>query len=151
MAALTGDRNTLRRERNFLELPLAAGAVLHAGGVACLDATGHLVPATSGAGAAGLVAVGRVEVGVSNAGGLAGDVTAVVRPGLFLLASATAADAITQAEVGRVVYLVDDQTVAKTNGGGTRAPAGVVWGLEHGQVWVEIDPSLSATLALALA
>ncbi|GAB7078759.1 hypothetical protein [Megalodesulfovibrio paquesii] len=148
MAALTGDRNTLRRERNYLELPLAAGAVLHAGGVACLDATGYLVPAST---TLGLVAVGRVEAGVSNAGGLAGDVTAVVRPGLFLLASATAADAITQAEVGRVVYLVDDQTVAKTNGGGTRAPAGVVWGLEHGQVWVEIDPSLSATLALALA
>ena len=148
MAALTGDRNTLRRERNFLELPVAADTVLHAGGVACLDATGHLVP---GAAAVGLRAVGRVECGVSNALGLAGAVTAVVRPGLYLLANAPGADAVTQAELGHVVYLVDDQTVAKGNDGGSRPPAGVALGLEHGQVWVEVDPVLSATIALALA
>ena len=52
-------------------------------------------------------------------------------------------DAIAQADVGKVCFIVDDQTVAKTNGGNTRSPAGIVDGMAcrfgGGNVWVRFD------------
>ena len=40
--------------------------------------------------------------------------------------------------VGATVFLVDDNTVALTNGGGTRSVAGVVWQVDSDGVWVEL-------------
>jgi hypothetical protein len=41
------------------------------------------------------------------------------------------------ADVGKQCYLVDDQTVAKTDGTNTRSPAGFVRDVDADGVWVE--------------
>ena len=47
------------------------------------------------------------------------------------------ADAITLADVGSDCYIVDDQTVAKTNGTNTRSVAGKVFDVDADGVWVD--------------
>jgi len=49
--------------------------------------------------------------------------------GSFFLTPGTSADALTQADVGKVVYLIDSNTVGKTSGGGTRPVAGTLFGI----------------------
>ena len=44
---------------------------------------------------------------------------------------------MTQADLGKSCYIVDDQTVAKTSGGATRSLAGKVVGVDVDGVWVE--------------
>jgi hypothetical protein len=55
-----------------------------------------------------------------------GAVTVEIATGSFFLASGTGADAITQANVGATVYLINETTVGLTSGSGTRPAAGVV-------------------------
>ena len=54
-----------------------------------------------------------------------------------LQAQVTAADAITLADIGKDCFIVDDQTVAKTDGAGTRSRAGRVFDVDADGVWVD--------------
>lgn len=135
MTALTEDRNTSKRSPKELPFPVSAGVVCRAGGIAVLNG-GYIEPGTT---ALSLVAQGRFEETVDNSGGADGDVTArVMRDDVFLFENSAAADEITQADVGANCYIVDDQTVAKTDGTGTRSVAGTIVGIESGKVWVQI-------------
>ena len=58
-----------------------------------------------------------------------------VRPSQF--ANSAATDAITLADIGKDCFIVDDQTVAKTDGSGTRSRAGRVFDVDADGVWVE--------------
>ncbi len=133
MTALTAGRNTPYRTGERLVLPVAANTLLYVGALAALDASGNVTP---GATAAGLKGIGRVEVEADNSAGAAGDIHAVIRPGIYRWENSAAADEITATEVGLVCYLVDDQTVAKTDSGGTRSPAGIVFEVDSAGVWV---------------
>jgi hypothetical protein len=73
---------------------------------------------------------------VDNTYGQAGDKTVTVRPGIYAWANSSGGDAITQAQVGSDCYIVDDQTVAKTDGTGTRSKAGTVLAVDSDGVWV---------------
>ncbi len=55
-----------------------------------------------------------------------GDNDVECRLGVGSCLMGSAGDALTQADVGQNVYLIDNQTVGKTNGGGTRPVAGVL-------------------------
>ena len=44
MAALTEDRNTLRRDAVQFEFPVAANTVLYAGSIGCINSSGLAVP-----------------------------------------------------------------------------------------------------------
>ncbi|EKK5133725.1 TPA: hypothetical protein NII88_006806, partial [Pseudomonas aeruginosa] len=44
---------------------------------------------------------------------------------------------VTQAHLMKPAYIVDDQTVAATDGTETRSPAGRIIGVEPDGVWVE--------------
>lgn len=134
MAALTQDRNTVERSGNTRSGPVAAGAVLFAGALVAVNAAGNLV---AGSTATGLKGFGRSEARFDNTGGAAGAITAEVRTGVFRFANSAAADAITRADVGATAYIVDDQTVAKTDGSGTRSPAGTIYDIDAQGVWVE--------------
>lgn len=131
MVALTNDRNTAKRERADVEAhPVLNGVTIFAGSLVCLNVAGFAVP---GATAVGLFAVGRAEARVVGDG---------VRPvttrrGVLRFVNSAAADAITRAEIGDPAYVVDDQTVAKTNGGGTRSVAGIIRDLDAQGVWIE--------------
>jgi len=133
MPALTQDRNTLRRDGQRIEPPVAAGVRIFAGALVAISAAGHAVP---GATSTTLKCVGSSLELADNQGGAAGALRVLVdkRPARF--ANSAAADAITLADVGADCYMVDDQTVAKTHGGNTRSVAGRVFDVDADGVWV---------------
>jgi hypothetical protein len=132
--ALTRDRNTPERSGKQLVFPVATGVKIWKGSLVVLN-DGYAEP---GSAATGLIATGRASETVDNTLGQNGDVTVPVERGVFKYANSADADLITLAEVGKPVFVVDDETVAKTNGGGTLSAAGIVVDVEADGVWVEI-------------
>lgn len=130
--ALTQPRNTLARHSGRWTYPLAAGVKIYQGGMVALKA-GYAIPGKT---EAGLVALGRAEETVDNTNGAAGDVSVPAERGTFYYANA-AADPVTQADVGKQAYIVDDETVAKTSDTDKRSPAGTVRAVDAGGVWIE--------------
>lgn len=134
MAALTKDRNTPERSGVDFEYPVAADTLIHAGALVALDA-GAAIP---GATDTGLVAVGRADARADNTGGAAGDVAVKVRRGVFRFANSASADEIALADVGSTAFIVDDQTVAKTDGSSSRSAAGEIVDVDDVGVWVRV-------------
>ncbi|HYH17508.1 MAG TPA: hypothetical protein VD995_02720 [Azospirillum sp.] len=134
MAALSAGRRTQQRAGDIISHPLAAGAVVHQGGLACLNAAGFLVP---GATATNLTCVGIAAQSVSNAAGAAGAERADVRRDGSWRFDNDAADPVGRAHVGKAAWIVDDQTVAATDGGGTRSAAGTIIDIDADGVWIE--------------
>lgn len=132
MTALTRNRNTPARSLGRRGYPVGANVVCYAGAIAVLEG-GYAVPGKTDT---DLHVVGRFAAHYDNTGGDAGAFTVEVEAGVFRYENSAAADAITLAEVGQVCYLVDDQTVAKTNGAGTRSPAGIIDDVDDTGVWV---------------
>lgn len=139
MNALTQDRNTPQALGDFRSGGVGSGQTIYAGALICRNAAGFLV---KGVTATGLVGVGRAEERVHNSGDN-GDVAVRYRPGIFKYSSASGADAITITEIGKLCYVVDDQTVAKTDGGGTRSKAGIVEQIDNSGTWVRFDEALT--------
>lgn len=135
--ALSKNRNTPYRHNTSRSYPLAASAVVFAGGIVTL-ASGFVA---AGATATGLVAVGVATHYQDNTTGDAGDQHVAVHVGCFAFDNSAAADEITAADVGKPCYLVDDHTVAKTDGEATRSLAGIIDGVDDFGVWVLIDPT----------
>lgn len=134
MAALTHDRNTPSRPATDFAFPMAAGADIFAGAIVVLNAFGHAEP---GSEATGKIAVGRAEE--RRTGGAAdGDEFISVSRGTFLYANATAADEIGLQHINSPCYIVDDQTVAATDGGGARSVCGTVMDVTDRGVWVKV-------------
>lgn len=140
MAALTQDRNTPRAEGELRQGGVAAATLIYAGALVMRNAAGFL---TKGQTATGLVGVGRAEARVDNSAGSAGDAVLTYRPGIYRFANSGGADEITVAEIGDVVFAVDDQTVAKTDGAASRSPAGHVDAVDAQGVWVRLDEALT--------
>ena len=98
-------------------------------------AAGNAAP---GSVAADVKALGRAEHAADNSSGSAGDVSVLVRRGVFRWNNGTkAADKIKAADIGSDCYIEDDQTVAKTNDSNKRSKAGKVLGVDAKGVWVE--------------
>ncbi len=133
MTALTQDRNTLRRDGHQVALFVADATLIHAGAIVCVDANGMAVP---GATSATLRAVGVAERRADNLAST-GDVRVSCRKGPHKFANSAAADAVDTSDIGADCYIVDDQTVAKTNGTGTRSVAGKVFDVDADGVWVD--------------
>lgn len=136
MTALAAERATQRREGKFRNDPAAAAKKFYQGALVCLDASGN---ATPGATATTLTARGVARYTVDNSSGAAGAVRVESEAGVFGFANSSSTDAITRAEIGDDCYIVDDQTVAKTDGTSTRSKAGRIVDVDSdGTVWVEI-------------
>lgn len=128
---------------------VAQGVVCYQGGLAVLK-DGYVRP--------GYVATDLTVVGifdftadvlgetVDNSGGNNGDVNARVRRGVFPFANKST-DLVTAADVGKPCYICDDDTVSRTDAGGTLSVAGTVRRVDSDGVWVE----LSAVNGVALA
>ena len=139
MVALTKDRNTARAEGDIRQGPVAASNLIYAGALVMRNAAGYLV---KGQTATGLVGAGRAEERVDNSAGANGDLDANYRPGTFHFAN-SGGDPITAADVGNKCYAEDDQTVARTDGTGTRSPAGIIDAVDANGVWVRVDEALT--------
>lgn len=133
MVALTADRNTVRAQGDVIEAPMKGATTIYAGALVCLTATGFAAPGST---ATTLLAVGRAEERVVNAGA-DGAENIRIRRGIFRFNNSTAGDAVSWADYGKQVFVVDDQTVAKTNGTNTRSVAGTCRGVDAQGVWVE--------------
>jgi hypothetical protein len=136
MTALAADRDTPTRDSKIFSYPMAAAVKGYAGGLAVLDASGNVKPAVT---ATGLICVGRFRDQYDNSAGAAADISAEVEQGTFRWANSSAGDAITKAEIGDVCYIVDDQTVAKTDATGTRSAAGYIVDVDSDGVWVKTE------------
>lgn len=131
MAALTKDRNTTQKIGGQLVLGVAANAKIYAGAAVCVDANGYAIP---GANNAGLKFVGVAQEQVDNTGGANGNKTVLVKDdGVFDFAGA----GFVTADVGKPVFLSDDQTVALTTT--NSVSCGVIREVESAtKVWVDI-------------
>lgn len=136
MTALTKDRDTREKGKTIYSLGVAANVKILAGSLVALNAAGYAVPGST---ATTLKGFGRAEETVDNTGGAAGAVNVNVKKGVFQFANSASTDEITIAEVKTDCYIVDDQTVAKTNGTNTRSIAGKVDSVDAGGVWVDFN------------
>lgn len=132
MTAATADRDTQRRPGTHFSFPVKGGTKIFAGTLVCLVA-GLATKGASGA------CVGVAQETVDNTSGVDGAVSVPVRRGeLWRFDNSAAADQITLADVGSDAYIVDDSTVAKTNGSGTRSVAGKIRDVDSQGVWVAL-------------
>ena len=140
MVALTAERNTRFRMGDTRVEPVAAAVKIFGGSLIMRNAAGFL---TKGATAVGTIGVGRAEATVDNTAGIAGALMVEYRTGSFLFANSAAGDLITIADIGKPCFMVDDQTVAKTDATATRSRAGIVDAIENAGVWVRCDEALT--------
>ncbi|RSU57200.1 hypothetical protein [Sphingobium yanoikuyae] len=133
MTAIAADRPTKRRSRGVPVRKMAAVKV-YAGTIVALNASGYL---TSGVVATTLVDPGVAAETVDNSGGAAGDLSCRTEKGIWQFANSASTDLIGITEIGKTCYIVDNQTVAKTDGGGTRSIAGKVYDVDAQGVWVD--------------
>lgn len=129
---LTQDRNTPMKATEVLVVPVAAGVRIFGGALVMANAAGL---ALSGSTAVGQTYLGRAEEYVDNRDGAAGAVSVEVRRGkAFKWAND---GTVTQAHLFKTAYIVNDETVAATDGGATRSAAGRIVGIDADGVWVE--------------
>lgn len=137
MAALTENRKTERMLTQYdMALPrhtVASGKTIFAGALVCIT-SGTFTP---GATATGLIAAGRACK--PAAAGEKGD----VEQGCFQFNNSASTDLITQADVGKDCYIVDDQTVAKTDATASRSKAGRIVAVDADGVWVLITSAMA--------
>lgn len=133
MTALTKDRNTPRRVGEVFSCKVAEATKIFAGSLVCLNSAGYAVPGST---ATTLTPIGRAEETVDNSSGSDGDLSVSVLRGVFRWGNSASSDLIAITEIGKVVYIVDDQTVAKTNGTNTRSRAGFVVDVDSDGVWL---------------
>ncbi|WP_126975042.1 hypothetical protein [Frigidibacter oleivorans] len=140
MTALTQDRNTPAALGVLRQGLVAASQLIYAGSLVCRNSSGYLV---KGSTATGLIGAGRAEERVDNSTGSAGDASLRFMPGIFRFANSASTDEITDADIGALCYVVDDQTVAKTSATNTRSKAGFVEMVDDLGVWVRFDEALT--------
>lgn len=134
MAAATSPENRPRRGGEVLNVPVAANVRIWQGTLVVRN-TGLAAPGTT---ALNLVALGLATETVNNIGGAAGALRINVEPGIFRFDNSAAGDLIVEADIGSDCFIVDDNQVAKTNGGNTRSIAGKVWAVDADGVWVRV-------------
>ena len=125
MTALTKARKTEPVPFTLRAYKMKATTKIYPGGMVGIDASGWAVPADEDDTLVikGIAAETPKNV-YDNSTGANGDVSVVVQGSKgawgrvgYWLANAAGGDAVTQAEVGRVVFVKDDQTVQKTSTG----------------------------------
>lgn len=138
MTALTANRLTknyagsgVGRQTSF---PVASGVKVYQGALLVLNSNGEVAPATT---ATGLTPIGRSD-GEYPLSTIAGEFLVDTRIGVFNYISGGGADTIAIKDRGKFCYIIDDQTVGLTSGGGTRSVAGVVFDVTSDGVWVDL-------------
>lgn len=138
MTALKKDKKLEYTEGVELAFEVLAEAEIFAGSFVCVDADGYAQP---GADTAAFIFEGVAIEYVSNVGGLSGVKSVVLRRrGLI---KALLDTAITIANVGDNVFLVDDQTVDLTANVDNNIFCGVIAGyIDTTHAWIDIEPAI---------
>lgn len=131
-AALTIDRITQKKERGVKSYPVAASKI-YAGSLVAINSAGYAVPASD---TASLKVVGVALEQVDNSAGAAGDKSIKVEAPIVARFNATS---ITQAMVGQVVYVVDDNTFDDALGTNGIKAGRLVEFISTTEGWIEIE------------
>lgn len=131
---------TEMRHIDLMPVPLAASALVLQGTFAVVNADGYAV-SSKDVGGVNQTCVGIWDNSAENPGAN-GDLIACARRKQQFLVCNSAVDPVTQADLGAKVYIEDNQTIAKTDGTGTRSLGGSFMGFDlqyPDYVWVEIE------------
>lgn len=135
MADLSASRQSPRLVGDEFEYDVLASQTIWNGSMVFLTAAGYATPTT----AVGLRCVGVAQKKADNSAGASGDIRVKVMPGVYEFHNSASSDEITIADLEKVCFVVDNQTVAKTDSAGTRAVAGIVKSIApDGKVRVEL-------------
>ena len=142
--ALTGDIQTIRfgtpgnASQPSYPGPVGASVTVYGGSICLTDSSGNVKNAASPTSAD--VCWGLVHAQTKNPTASAWnsplDILGnpfQVDTGSFYVAAGTGVDALTQANVGKTVYVIDEQTVGATNGANNRPVAGVLVNIDTTQ------------------
>lgn len=132
--ALSADRATPKRDGKQFSDPVAASAQIYAGALVVLNATGYAAPGST---ATGLAARGVAQANVDNSAGADGDLNVPVEAGVHRFRN-DGTDTVDRTHIGGLAYIVDDETVASTDGTGTRSAAGTIVDVDSVGVWVDV-------------
>ena len=132
-ADLTAPRNTAQRTGHYIAMNVASGSVIYAGAIVAVNASGFAVQAGD---VAGESVIGRCEHGKNNSGfAYAATNLVTIQRGVFEWDNA---GDVTAADIGKIAYVTDSQTVNKT-GGGNNVIAGEIVDVDANGVWVDTD------------
>lgn len=144
MAALTADKAHDEIIGVVFSYDMAAAVKIYGGSLVVIDASGNAKPAVTGT---ALRVAGRAKFQYDNSSGAAGDVKCEVEEGTYRWNNSASGDLITKADIGKLCYIVDDQTVAKTDNSAARSIAGFIRAVDDIGVWVESHPYIAALVA----
>jgi hypothetical protein len=135
MTALAADKKIEYTDGVELGYPVINGDIIYAGALTCVNAAGYALP---GSDTAGLIFIGVSREHADNHDGAAGDIKVTVRrKGVFKMTLATA---ISIANTGDKVYLVDDQTVDLAANCTNDICCGTIAGyIDSTHAWVDIE------------
>ncbi len=138
MTALAEDKSLEYREGVESSCPVDDGDKIYGGAFVCVNADGYLVP---GADTAGLIFMGVSTEQKDNTDGSDGDLDCQIRRrGLI---KAILDTAITQANVGDNVFLVDDQTVDLVANVDNNIFCGIIAEyIDTTHAWIDIEPAV---------
>lgn len=147
MAALTTDRVVSRKGAapstatpGLITLLVKTGVTIFKGALVCIDnTTGYAVPAT---GVATLIAMGVATKQVVAGAAASGTFSVDVQRGIFPFNNA-GGDLVVQADMGKKVYMTDDNTVNHT--AGSLSVAGVFMGFDENSLPLVQVGNLSQT------
>lgn len=130
-AAVNAQQRSDKPIPDFIVLPVAANASIFAGTMVALNASGYAIMAGN-AGDPTQIVLGRADgpggisttADVVDTSGVNGTLTVKVRQGAFWYVNNSSNIAIT--DIGKPAYAVDDHTIDKTDGAGTRPYAGII-------------------------
>jgi len=148
MTQLSADLSIQRRDGVDLEFPVATSQTIYGGALTAVNAAGYALP---GSDTSGLIFEGVAMGRVDNSLGGNGDKDVVLkRRGLWKMTLGTA---ISQANVGDNVFLVDDQTVDLAGNVTHDIFCGVIAGyIDSTHAWVDIEPAIrQADVAVHIA
>jgi len=145
MTALSNNRNTIElatKKAYSKEFPVLNGEILYAGGMLAINTSTLEVQMASNA--ANLRVIGICPKYVNNTAD--GEVSNA-RIGVFLMNNSST-HPLTNAYIGKVCYVEDDNTVSH-DPGSYAVRAGVVHNVDDDGVWVDTEPESSDNIATA--
>lgn len=146
--ALSAPKKITTRDGRFNQYGVKSGVTIYGGAMAML-ASGYLRAARVGQGvdaaaqavdAALCQVVGYVEENIVG-GAADGTVKASVRTGVLIVKN-YGTDPVTIADIGKDVYVFDDETIARTSATNTRPKAGKLINLDGDGAHVRVGPGV---------
>jgi len=138
MTALAEDKQIELQDGVEKDFPMAASEKIFGGALSCVNAAGY---ALEGSDTAGLIFQGIATNQADNSSGSNGDISVVLRRrGLVKVIMDTA---ITIANIGDNVFLVDDQTVDLVANVTNNIFCGIIAGyIDTTHAWIDIEPAI---------